>query len=128
MKTTILRECVRLSKEKNAKRVAQFRHYAFIIQKNKIVDWGVNVSKAEPLTQFGYPQRSGIHAETNAYRKAKGILDQDAPFEVVNIRLNRRGDLKLSKPCSCCYNFLKELGCSFVWFSTDVGFAKLKVE
>lgn len=125
MKTTILRECVRLARKKNPSLDNQFRHFSFIVQRNKLVEWGTNVPKADPLTFFGYSNISGVHAETNAYAKAKGILDKNYSFEVVNIRLNKSGDLKLSKPCACCYSFLESFGCSTVWFSTEAGFAKL---
>ena len=125
MKQTILRECVRLAKKKNTSLDNQFRHFSFIIQRNKIIEWGTNISKANPLTLFGYSNRSGIHSETNAYAKAKGILDKFVSFEAVNIRLNKSGELKLSKPCPCCYSFLESFGCHAVWFSTEAGFAKL---
>ena len=128
MKQTILKECIRISREKNLQRdrTSDFRHYSFIIQKNKVVEWGTNVSKVPPMIQFGYPKTAGWHSEANAYRKAKGILDSSS-FEVINIRLNRQGDLRLSKPCKCCHSFLTELGCSAVWFSTELGFAKLRL-
>ena len=125
MKTTIIRECVRLARKKNPSLDTQFRHFSFIIQKNKLVEWSTNISKAAPLTIFGYSNISGRHAETNAYDKAKGILDKTSGFEVVNIRLNKAGNLKLSKPCACCYSFLESFGCTSVWFSTEAGFAKL---
>lgn len=126
MKQTILKECIRISREKNHQRDSDFRHFSFIIQKNKLVEWGMNVAKVPPMIHFGYSKTSGWHSEVNAYRKAKGILE-DGSFEIINIRLNKQGILRLSKPCKCCYNFLQELGCSVVWFSTDVGFAKLRL-
>lgn len=128
MKQTILKECIRISREKNLQRdrASDFRHFSFIIQKNKLVDWGMNVSKVPPMIQFGYSKTSGWHAEVNAYRKAKGILE-NGPFEMINIRLNRQGHLRLSKPCPCCHMFLTELGCKAVYFSTEVGFAKLRL-
>lgn len=127
MKRTILRECIRRAREINEHRSLTFRHYSFVIQNNAIVEMGQNVSRASPLIQFGYPETSGIHAEANAYRKAKGLLDHNKPWEMVNIRLNRTGNLKLSKPCQCCYNFLQINGCRFVYFSTDAGFARIKI-
>jgi len=126
MKQTILKECVRIAREKNQQRDSDFRHFSFIIQRNKLVDWGTNVSRVPPMIHFGYPKTSGWHSEVNAYRKAKGILE-DGSFEVINIRLNKLGELRLSKPCKCCHAFLKELGCSYVYFSTDVGFARLRL-
>ena len=125
MKPTILRECIRLARKNNTFINTHFRHFSFIIQRNKIVEWGKSLAQANPLTMFGYSTRSGVHSETNAYTKAKGILDKYIPFNVVNIRLTKSGDLRLSKPCACCYSFLENFGCTSVWFSTEVGFAKI---
>lgn len=127
MKATILRECVRIAREKNERRDGNFRHFSFVIQKNKIVEFGMNVGRAKPPLYFGYPEKAGIHAETFAYKKAKGLL-RGEDFEMLNIRLNRSGELKLSKPCPCCYALLQTVGCKAVWFSVDGGeFAKLKL-
>ena len=126
MKQTILKECTRIAREKNLQRDSDFRHFSFIIQKNKLLEWGTNRSKITPLTHLGYPKTSGLHAEVNAYKKAKGII-KEGSFEVINIRLNKTGELRLSKPCRCCHDFLKALGCTNVVFSTDVGFAKLRL-
>ena len=126
MKQTILKECIRIAREKNLQRDSDFRHFSFIIQRNKLIEWGTNVSRVPPLIHFGYSNTSGWHSEVNAYRKAKGIIGEGY-FEVINIRLNKLGDLRISKPCKCCHAFLKELGCKDVWFSTDAGFAKLKL-
>lgn len=127
MKATILRECVRIAREKNLKRSGNFRHFSFVIQRNKIVEYGMNVGRAKPPIHFGYPEKAGIHSETFAYKRAKGLLNGES-FEMVNIRLNRSGDLKLSKPCPCCYALLQDVGCVAVWFSVDGGeFAKLKL-
>lgn len=129
MKPNILRECLRLAKEKNSMRKdTNFRHYSFLIQKNKIVEMGQNISYANSMTYFGYPERSGIHSECLAYKRAKGIMDHDLSFEMVNIRLSKSGIIRMSKPCECCYNFLQTQGCTMVYFSTDVGFAKLRIE
>jgi len=126
MKQTILTECVRIAREKNLQRDSDFHHFSFIVQKNKVVEWGINVSRVPPLIHLGYSKTSGWHSEVNAYRKARGII-KDGSFEVINIRLNKAGELRLSKPCICCHAFLKALGCSNVVFSTNVGFARLRL-
>lgn len=129
MKNNILRECLRLAKEKNlARKDTNFRHYSFLIQRNKIIESGQNILYAHALVYFGYPEKSGIHSECLAYKRAKGIMDHSIPFEMVNVRLSKTGNMRLSKPCKCCYNFLQTQGCTMVYFSTDVGFAKLRIE
>jgi len=133
MKKQILRECVRISREKNNNFPIAMKkhHFSFIIQNNKIVEWGTNVSICRGVditgTQSpkyrGYPEYAMFHSEAAAYKKARGILNPKETFEVVNVRLNTTSDMLLSKPCDCCFHFLRTLNCSRVWFSTKTGFA-----
>lgn len=126
MKRTILEECHRIAlsniKQKKHPQWSCYKHFSFVIQDNKIVEWGMNRS-AEPL--IGYPSHGKLHSECDAYFKARGLLDNSKPFIVVNIRMGTMGQLKLSKPCACCQQFLKRLNCREIWFSTELGFARL---
>jgi len=129
MKNTILRECLRIAIERNPTHPewGHYHHFSFIVQANRILEWGIN-RKGPPLTQYGYKRFGKLHSETEAFRKAKGILDHGKKFEIVNVRLNRSGDVRLSKPCKTCYSFLKSVGdCGYVWFTTDVGWARIKI-
>lgn len=138
MKRSILRECIRISKEKNNNFPAPMKkhHFSFIIQNNKIVEWGTNVSISRGVDIVGnqspkyrgYPDYAMFHSEAAAYKKAKGILSPKDSFEVINIRLNTTGGILLSKPCDCCFNFLRTLNCNKVWFSTKNGFACLNMK
>ena len=60
-----------------------------------------------------------IHSELDAYKKAKGILDRTKTFELINIRLDKRNGIKISKPCPCCFNFLKTIKCRKVYYTND---------
>lgn len=129
MTKRILERCLNISKKylKKHSRIDGYKHYSFIIQNNRIIEWGTNISGA-PLLKFGYKDFQMIHAENTAYKKAKGLLDKSIKFEVINIRLNNNGNIKISKPCNCCFNFLKELGCSNIWYSKSDGeFKKIKI-
>jgi len=100
------------------------RHFTFVVQDSKIVEMGKN-KIGTPLVHRGYMSYQYLHSETIAFFKARGILDKQKPFQAVNIRLNKSGEIKLSKPCACCYNFLQGAGCNKIWFSTEIGFAKM---
>jgi hypothetical protein len=112
-----------------------FPHYSFVIQSNKIIEWDTNTGGQPPAPFLAmYQSRvshlegsSKRHSELNAYTKAKGILDRDKSFEIINIRLNKHGSMRDSAPCSCCHSFLKMLGCQKVWFTTNAGWAKMEV-
>jgi hypothetical protein len=103
-------------------------HYTFIVQDNKIIEYGVN-RPGEPPIHYGYHAFNGykpkIHSEIDAYKKAKGLLVPNKWFEIVNIRLNKQGKIRMSKPCFCCENILRELGCKKFYFSHNTGFAVL---
>lgn len=131
MKNSLIRETLRIAREKLPSHPQFFHwpHFAFIIQDNKVIEWSYNTNE-EPARHLGYhTQLEGgmakTHAELNAYRAAKGLLNQKKPFEVINIRLSKLGNLRMSAPCKCCFTFLQTMGCSQCWFSTDVGFAKI---
>lgn len=97
-------------------------HYAFIIQGNKLVEWAPNRTH-DPDKYLGYPDYAKLHAETLAYKRAKGLLKKNQPFEVVNIRLGKSGELRNSMPCPCCARWMRALGCRQLLFSVDAGFA-----
>jgi tRNA(Arg) A34 adenosine deaminase TadA len=124
MKKSILRQIVKHVREAEAGHPEfRYKHFSFIIQGNAIVEVGMNRT-ATPLTQHGFPPHGKLHAETEAYRKARGIL-APGDFDCVNVRI-KNGQLKLSAPCQCCYAFLRNAGCSRIYFSTDTQeFAKL---
>ena len=130
MKKKVIQECldisIRNNNPLNHPQWACYKHFSFIIQRNKIVDWGTNRA-GTPFANMGYEAHCKIHSEVEAYRKARGIMDKSLPFEVVNIRLIKNGQIRSSCPCKCCWNFLKNLGCKQISFTTDMGnFANLK--
>lgn len=132
MKKQIFRDCVQIAREKNSPTLhpewGNFHHYTFIIQRGKVIEYGMNRCGPPPLG-YGYPREFGkIHSEVDAYKKAKGLLDSTYPFDIINIRLNKHDELRLSRPCRCCTNFLRSMECRNVYFSTDIGFARLNLE
>lgn len=127
-----MRDCLRMAKEKNRPEThaewRNFLHYSFIVQNNKIIEMGMNRSIHKGgVRHLGYSDESKLHSEVDAYFKAKGhpSFSKDESFEIINIRLNRQNEMRTSKPCSCCYNFLSGLGAKNCYFTTDVGWAKL---
>ena len=126
MKKAILKECLRIALRRNTVELhseyGRYHHFSFIVQNNTIIEYGTNHGNKNQYSRFYY-DRSKVHAEACAYKKAKGLLSNE-PFEIVNIRLSKSGDLRLSKPCICCVNFLTVVGATSVWFSTADGFLK----
>lgn len=126
MRKKMLGICLGMARDYLHKHVENYCHFTFIIQDNKVVEWGTNRS-ADALTFLGYPKHSKMHSEVDAYFKAKGILDKK-PFEAVNIRITRTGLIRNSRPCKCCFEFLKGLKCKRIWFTTNLeNFARMDV-
>jgi len=106
-----------------------FPHFSFIVVRGKIVSWSTN-TRMEPPIHYGYHRpwdetyRPKYHAEVSAYKRAT-ITE---PFEIINVRLNRCGEIKLSRPCRPCCKLMTELGCKRIWFSSESGFLSLDLK
>jgi len=133
MKKSILKSVCRIAREKLSlhPELNNFPHYSFIVQDNKIIEWATNI-KLEPPKHWGYHKLNNdwgfvpkFHSEVFAYKKARGILN-DSTFEIINLRFNKKGELKLSKPCQSCFELMIEFGCTKFYYSSDIGFLELK--
>lgn len=123
MKRRLLGDCVQdaiQSMNKHPDRKG-YLHFSYIVQNNSIIGKGYN-RKSNPLP--GYPSYGKLHSEPDAYAQCKGLLQKNQPWSMINVRLSKLGELKISKPCICCHSFLKRLECKEVWFTTPLGFAK----
>lgn len=111
-----INEAFRIAEQYNPKhsQINGYRHYSFVVQDSKILDWDTN-SDGPPLA--GYKTYQKQHAENGAYFKSKHILDIRRPFDLINIRLSRAGHPRASCPCECCSAWLKKVGCRSVYFS-----------
>ena len=122
MNRRVIRECLSFAKAKLARHKERYKHFSFIIQFNRIIAVGFNRSTIKPLykaIRAGYPTHSKIHAEYDAIEHLR-LMDNDA-WELVNIRLNNMGQLRMAAPCECCHRLLIILGCSVVYYTTNQG-------
>ncbi len=128
MKRQLFKQATQVARNKLGNHTQDNAHFAFIVQNNNLIGYGVN-QDGEPLIHWGYKKNKEdptydpkIHAEIHAYRKNKGLLDKNKPFEIINIRLNKKGNLMSSKPCPCCSELLRDLGCKRFFYSYENGF------
>jgi len=105
---------------------AKFRHAAICLDKRgQIVSHATNSRKTHPM-QAEYAKRTGkeqkvsLHAEIAALIRAREDIET-----VVVARINKRGELRNSRPCPICKLALEEANVQDIWFSTDIGFEKL---
>jgi len=126
MKQSILHECLRVAREKHCPSHPSWDkkavHYSFIVQNNKILGMGVNRPSLHPPKHYGYPFYSDLHAEIDAWRKVRGILEEKK-WEIVNVKISKRPNFPIADaaPCPVCFHLCVKLGCKAFYFSTNSG-------
>lgn len=123
MNKRILDSCLSIARKNNTSKHPEydsFMHFSFVVKDNKILEYATNYRGITRYSKF-YSRISKTHAEAAAYTKAKGLMRRGDTFEMVNIRLNREGELRNSAPCSGCYALLQLFGCIKVWYTTKEG-------
>ena len=126
MKKSILYDCLMQANDYKNRHVNQFKHFTFIVQRNKIIGWGKNQATLHSRVP-GYPEYSWIHSEAAALKRAHMNTKSQESFSVINIRINRFGELRCSKPCQCCEFYLRLFGCKEVYYTTLSGFERMKL-
>lgn len=111
----------------------KFFHFAFGYKKNKLIAIGQNNPEKTHTQALLLAKRFNIdsehpylHAETDLISKLWGKYYIDDSLKMVIVRLNKRGQLRNSKPCDKCDTVLRALDINKIWWSTDYGFDKQK--
>lgn len=102
------------------------KHFSFILDKNKILSIGWNDAWCtHPLSnRLGY-RFSAIHSEVSAILRYKGDKQRLKKCILINTRINMLGEFSISKPCSICQNFIKNVGFKRVYFTNHQGVLEL---
>lgn len=118
----MLKRLVTIARTMLDKPVSSFLHYSFLIDKTKPIAIGYNdvtCSGARINKRYYFYPLNGVHAEADALRRYRGKYNK---LKMVNIRLNKKGELRYSRPCELCYNILKDCGIRRLYYSTDTKF------
>lgn len=106
----------------------KFFHFAFAYRKNKLIAIGQNNPEKTHTQALMLSQRFNtelehpyLHAETDLISRLWGKYYIDNSMKMVIVRLNKRGQLRCSKPCEKCDQIIRGLGLTKVWWSTDHG-------
>lgn len=95
-----------------------FRHGAVLVKKNKVVASGYNSYKTHPLpgkySEFPY-----LHAESKAIIR-KG-LDNCEDLVMYVVRIDKKGNYLMSKPCEVCQKIIAEALISTVYYTNEYG-------
>jgi tRNA(Arg) A34 adenosine deaminase TadA len=92
-----------------------YRHGAVIHKRGRPIVGAFNIPYKT------HPEGSGpfgtCHAEVRAIAKARSVLHRDdlTGYSLYVLRVNRRGEMKLSKPCNDCMALIKEHNLSVEW-------------
>lgn len=121
-----------LPKAKQARNTKnKFFHFAFGFRKNRLLAIGQNNPEKTHTQALILSQRFNLdtehpylHAETDLISRLWGKYYIDGSMKMVIIRLNKRGELRCSKPCEKCEQIIRSLGINKVWWSIDDGFNK----
>lgn len=101
----------------------QKKHVSLIICKKRVIAVGMNYFKTHPKAkEIGY-QFEEMHSELDAFRK----LDKDdkkKKLHLINIRFNRFGQMRMSKPCEKCLPWCIEVF-NTIHYTTDNGIKSL---
>jgi deoxycytidylate deaminase len=99
---------------------------AVIYDKNTIISCGFNVSLRSVRSINKKFQRwpGSVHAEVSAILNARTDLDDCNMFV---IRINKVGDLMMSKPCGYCYAYMFYVGIKNVTYYNGNKFIKEKI-
>lgn len=106
-------------------------HVSFIVHKRKIISVGVNAPKTHRINLLNPTGRdndetrgrcSELDAITKLINKTK--IDTNK-CKLINVRVDRNGDVNISKPCPSCSNLIKYHGFKRVIYTDKNG--KFKV-
>lgn len=99
----------------------QHRIGCVIFDKNTILSKGFNVSlkSAKKLHPRFRRWPNSIHAEVNAILNAKTDLKGS---DIFIVRINRKNELLLAKPCTYCLSYLHYVGIRRIIYSIKGGF------
>jgi hypothetical protein len=96
-------------------------HIAFLVKKSKIVKIGWNRKRTHPkIAKHPYHDGYvGTHAELDVIIKSG--LDTLDDHSMIVLRVDRKGRLANSKPCTGCLSLLKSYNVSEVFYSDGEG-------
>ena len=101
---------------------AHNRHFTFIVRKKRVLSMGWNNGcKTHPKAkELGY-RFDNIHSELAAILNFKYPLDTLEKCVLVNVRVNRFGQLRMAMPCKRCLLWLSSFGLDSIWYTNHCG-------
>ncbi len=119
MQKKLLFKCIDISRDLTNLPVGPKKHFSFIIDKNKILSFGVNNGfKTHPMAKYLGYRYNCIHSELDAILnfRHKNI----EKYSLLNIRIGRdKISIRNSKPCDLCQKLIEKTKIKKVYFFED---------
>jgi hypothetical protein len=107
-------------------------HVTFAVSKKKTISIGINNIKTHPnIKKLNYKSNKGedlrniarTHSELNCVLKLQNKFSSYFLGDIVfvNIRLDRMGNVRYSKPCNGCTHLMEQVGYKKLYYSGDCG-------
>jgi deoxycytidylate deaminase len=97
-------------------------HGSLITKGGSVISWGLNEpGKCGFSESYAYHPGFTRHAELNAIKKVRRKIDLTGAV-CYNLRIDKNGEIRMSKPCPSCEKLLLNYGFKKVYFSTENGF------
>lgn len=94
---------------------------AVIFKQSRIISSGHNDLRQNNLNMhYRQPEENSIHAEESACINYGSLCDLKGSSILV-IRINKKSELRLARPCDNCMNILKTLKFKDIYYSTNNG-------
>jgi hypothetical protein len=98
------------------------KHFSFILIRNKVVCMGWNIGfKTHPLAHKMGHRYDSIHSELHCIKKFPYPPATLSRCKLFNVRVNRKGKVRLSKPCPFCQKLLGTFNFKEIWYTLDGG-------
>ncbi len=113
-----------------------YKHCAIITKNGKIISEGFNNMKSHPFAmrplgclhkpEIDYRDLRTLHAEMKA---VKNIKDKNRlkGASIFVFSMNRKGQLRISRPCDLCMYYLKMYGISKIYYTINGKWEKEKI-
>lgn len=114
-----LEKLVLAAKQEAGKSLHRHRIGAIIFDKNGVISTGYNQTRSvKSFSKQFIRWPNSIHAEVDCILKAKRDLKGKS---ILILRLNKRGELRLAKPCQNCCMYLDHVGIDKILYSLSDG-------
>lgn len=106
-----------------------FKHFSFILLRNKILSIGVNKpNKTHPLA-FKFKHRFNCtHSELDSIVRFKYSHEILQKCDMVNIRVSINDEIRIAKPCCYCFSLISAFGIKYIYYSNRYNsFSRMRI-